>query len=250
MHASELSFSDICLFMHGQILFLFFEKLNFFNFLKKKSVKVLLLWFSDSCRSVFSHCYCCVGALETTQKLLLSFRAEVFWLRCEVACTERVGDRGSEKESDGGGIEGGSLFLVAPFLILLFQTRGRVYSAGRCAWQCWTWVADGRQGTGTTGRLWFFELILVHVCEGVVFHWPIFWVVEFTCVAMRAGLGPPSRCDVDLVCLIPTLPPPPSHKHTCAHTHPRRQILNVQSDIQYSIHFSHACLHRSIHICT
>lgn len=161
---------------------------------------------------------------------------------------QREGGRGS-CGSCGGRLL--SLFLSAPFLILLFQSRGRVCSAGRCAWQCWTWVADGRQGTGATGRLWFFELILVHVCVYicvcVVFHWPIFWVVGFTCVAMRAGLGPPSHSDVDLVCLIPALPPPPSYRHTCAHTHPRRQTVQVHSDIQHTL-LSCMLAHTNMHI--
>lgn len=154
------------------------------------------------------------------------------------------------------GREGGvsvAFLLSAPFLILLFQSRGHVCSAGRCAWRCWTWVADGRQGTGATGKLWFFELILVHVCisvcacacECVVFHWPIFWVVGFTCVAMRAGLGPPSRSDVDLVCLIQALPPPPSYRHRCAYTHPCRQTPRVHWDSPAHTSLMHACTHKT-----
>lgn len=57
-----------------------------------------------------------------------------------------------------------------------------------------------------------------------------FGVVGFTCVAMRAGLGPPSRCDVDLVRFNPsssTSSSPSSiiQASMCAHTRPCRQIL-------------------------
>lgn len=145
-----------------------------------------------------------------------------------------------------------SLFLSAPFLILLFQSRGRVCSAGRCAWQCWTWVADGRQGTGATGRLWFFELILVHVCISVC--------VWLCCVPLTYFLGSrvymcghESRTGSSqwLWCWSsmpnPNSSTPPSYRHTCAHTHPGRQTLKVHFRHTAQTSLMHACTHKHAH---
>lgn len=41
------------------------------------------------------------------------------------------------------GGSGVAVAIPAPVLILFFQSRGCVCSAGRCARQCRTWVADG-----------------------------------------------------------------------------------------------------------
>lgn len=229
--------------MHEQSSFYVFyaekeTELHLFNLFKNLWRYFALIPFLRVSVSVcvcVSRCYSVVWcAVKTTAGVIFARLWRATLLRSFLrGCMQRQGAKG-RKGGGGGGLA--LLFLSVPFLILLFQSRGCVCSAGRCAWQCWTWVADGRQGTGATGRQWFFELIPVHacvcisVCECVVFHWPIFRVVGFTYVTMRAGLGPPSLCDVDLVCLIRALPPPTSYGHTCAHT--STQTVKVQSDIQ------------------
>lgn len=201
---------------------------------------------------VFSLCNCCVGCCGNHsrcslctgyfwQKQLLSFRAEVFFLhRCEVAC----------REEWWWGVT-----VAIPFCPVLNPVvpvqrtclfRGKmcvvVLSVGRRQatrhWRDWQtvilWVDTG-------------ACVCISVCVSVLCSTDLFF--EFTCVAMSAGLGPPSRCDVDLVCLIPALPP---LRRTGIHarTHIRADT-DTESAVRHTV--QHTLLlrmlaHRNMHI--